>query len=1226
MKWYGIIKDKCTSKVVRYSIEIDEDDCTVAEDVLSVAAVFGKQEAYDDYKWYKELGDREYLTGKDLHLVCGIGKTWKEAEDDFQAQGNKENEPDLKIVKESFTDPLDESIASDIETHLRVGYKEITSFNNGQSLYILPDGTALDLGKTGHKKAAEQCIMEINIDIGQFRYETPTNQLVLLGHLVRVCLDLNGMCVDFSNKITFEQLATVDNIATTMERAGSWFRWSFLNTNEWGSTLDNLKQYIEQENLLESKSVPASDDISESKQIFYHGTTKDFADIDIDIGQGILRKGIYLTTDEEAAFDYGTVKKYHIEVDQKDILDLSDGDTLLQYMIDNEILDSEEAKDPDTINYIINGQIYQIDPFAKRGLADDIMATAKADGYKVVCMLDNLGSGSDNIATVALDKSVLKPVVLESQKDIIDYIIESNLIPSEALFAFAGWLASRDETVKLGAKHTCGRIAELVDEFCKTNELEDPRDSFGTGGECQWETPLEEFIENKLDTPAFLTYDEALKWIDKKVEEYGSKGAFEASDEYRRVYPQINKLYKQAKNDHQTLADKAMKDVGVSFGDRVFYDYVSAWGVENYSGTIVNRKGIPFVKLDTGQVLQNNAKSVKWHKGWKLKESKTEAFQITDFYLDKFDTTCYVEDTMKIEEIIGEDKMETAIVRMKNGKPQVKFPGDKHFGDLTPQFDYKSIEKVIKLLKELPANDDTEFVVENTKENKMEESTAKEFADFYAIRNATEIWTHFKRDDGYVDLRWKNTDDTIVSWDTLQIVNDAVESGYLDPNVWHESAVEYAIDTNIITVDDIPEKLREAKIDNFQIRKIKESEADEISDEDLQAAGEFYDELVKPSEEEYADAGDPDAIDKLAADELEPVGDVWNLATPDEDMASDDLNRIMDNAMEGDVEAKDYLVNIIWDGDDWETIIERAETDGSAWVVWWMDGIQVHLNELIKANKQDDNIGESEKMDEARMRDWVVTLRQKQKVGPRKEAEDVDRHFSVRAKTAKSAEKAVTNAGHRGKIVAVELDEAQRGVGKKSAQDIYRKPKRDIQKKRSTRPTKELQSELVKLKELFILQQDIKDGMKEMKNNLDVVGSSMQLVKDAVGHEIALHQDNMVVWDKAVFKFIEAQEYLSQSISYQKKSEQLEKALLALGKEGKKEVDRINIYMDKMRKTKQTPADVDISMQEARFLSEGGYGAFLKIWNKFTDWVKSFSKRVRKVHDEVFEFAYEVAQ
>ncbi len=49
---------------------------------------------------------------------------------------------------------------------------------------------------------------------------------------------------------------------------------------------------------------------------------------------------------------------------------------------------------------------------------------------------------------------------------------------SEAIYGFGAWLTTRDEPVTMGAKHDCGIVAELIDIFCKTNKLEEPRDNW----------------------------------------------------------------------------------------------------------------------------------------------------------------------------------------------------------------------------------------------------------------------------------------------------------------------------------------------------------------------------------------------------------------------------------------------------------------------------------------------------------------------------------------------------------------------------------------------------------------------------------------------------------------------------------------------------------------------------------------------------------------------------
>jgi len=50
---------------------------------------------------------------------------------------------------------------------------------------------------------------------------------------------------------------------------------------------------------------------------------------------------------------------------------------------------------------------------------------------------------------------------------------------SESLYGFCGWLTTRNIPITMSAKHTtCGEVAELIDKFCKTNDLDDPRDGW----------------------------------------------------------------------------------------------------------------------------------------------------------------------------------------------------------------------------------------------------------------------------------------------------------------------------------------------------------------------------------------------------------------------------------------------------------------------------------------------------------------------------------------------------------------------------------------------------------------------------------------------------------------------------------------------------------------------------------------------------------------------------
>ena len=52
------------------------------------------------------------------------------------------------------------------------------------------------------------------------------------------------------------------------------------------------------------------------------------------------------------------------------------------------------------------------------------------------------------------------------------------MTPSEALFGFMAWLTTREKPVTLSANHDAGVAADLVGEFCKANNLDEPRDNW----------------------------------------------------------------------------------------------------------------------------------------------------------------------------------------------------------------------------------------------------------------------------------------------------------------------------------------------------------------------------------------------------------------------------------------------------------------------------------------------------------------------------------------------------------------------------------------------------------------------------------------------------------------------------------------------------------------------------------------------------------------------------
>ena len=133
----------------------------------------------------------------------------------------------------------------------------------------------------------------------------------------------------------------------------------------------------------------------------------------------------------------------------------------------------------------------------------------------------------------------------------------------------------------------------------------------------------QEIIEKRKITeeaPRFPSYDDAQEWIKSKSKEYKSKNEFLASQEYKDALPDINALFKVEKADYSKKAKAAMQESGVKIGDRVMYDYVTPIGVETYSGQIVDRQGVPFVRFDNDQKTISGKQSVRWHKGF-IKES-----------------------------------------------------------------------------------------------------------------------------------------------------------------------------------------------------------------------------------------------------------------------------------------------------------------------------------------------------------------------------------------------------------------------------------------------------------------------------------------------------------------------------------------------------------------------------------------------------------------------------
>jgi len=56
---------------------------------------------------------------------------------------------------------------------------------------------------------------------------------------------------------------------------------------------------------------------------------------------------------------------------------------------------------------------------------------------------------------------------------------KEELSGSEAIFGFCGWLTSRNEQTIMSASNDAAPIADLIEIFCETNKLTEPRKDWG---------------------------------------------------------------------------------------------------------------------------------------------------------------------------------------------------------------------------------------------------------------------------------------------------------------------------------------------------------------------------------------------------------------------------------------------------------------------------------------------------------------------------------------------------------------------------------------------------------------------------------------------------------------------------------------------------------------------------------------------------------------------------
>lgn len=199
--------------------------------------------------------------------------------------------------------------------------------------------------------------------------------------------------------------------------------------------------------------------------------------------------------------------------------------------------------------------------------------------------------------------------------------------------------------------------------------------------------------KNIKGIPSFDSYTEALKYVDDQSKKYSSKNEFYASNEYKKLYPILQEIHKRELGEWSKDAQKAMKSANVKYGDKVQYTYIGSFMTsELYSGIIIERKGIPYVKLDEGQVTIDGKKSIRWHKGWKL-----------DNEISKGEKIIHIKGSSKVKAHKRKIKITRDLDRIGNGERS-------HNGTST---DYKeSVKNVNNYISKLHENDEGKKILE----------------------------------------------------------------------------------------------------------------------------------------------------------------------------------------------------------------------------------------------------------------------------------------------------------------------------------------------------------------------------------------------------------------------------------------------------------------------------------------------------------------------------------
>ena len=88
-----------------------------------------------------------------------------------------------------------------------------------------------------------------------------------------------------------------------------------------------------------------------------------------------------------------------------------------------------------------------------------------------------------------------------------------------------------------------------------------------------------------------------------------------------------------------------------------------------------------------------------------------------------------------------------------------------------------------------------------------------------------------------------------------------------------------------------------------------------------------------------------------------PRGSIICLESADEEFYSFSLSTWINETIESQDKVSMAAISQLWDGEPWESIVEKVRVEGSTWYVWWMDGVRTYMR--LDRDQPSESIGET---------------------------------------------------------------------------------------------------------------------------------------------------------------------------------------------------------------------------------------------------------------------------